>query len=31
MSHTTITIGVTEFHEAVTEADFAAADNIPPG
>ena len=25
MSHTTTTIGATEFHEAVTEAEYAAA------
>jgi quercetin dioxygenase-like cupin family protein len=30
MSHTTITIGETEFSEAVTEADYAAANTTPP-
>jgi hypothetical protein len=30
MSHTTTTIGATEFHEAVTEAEFAAANATPP-
>jgi quercetin dioxygenase-like cupin family protein len=29
MSHTTTTIGETEFHEAVTEADYAAANATP--
>jgi hypothetical protein len=29
MSHTTITIGATEFHEALTEAEYAAANAIP--
>jgi quercetin dioxygenase-like cupin family protein len=29
MSHTTTTIGATEFHEAVTEADYAAANAAP--
>jgi hypothetical protein len=29
MSHTTTTIGATEFHEAVTEAEYAAA-NVTP-
>jgi hypothetical protein len=29
MSHTTTTIGATEFHEAVTEAEYAAANAAP--
>jgi quercetin dioxygenase-like cupin family protein len=29
MSHTTTTIGVTEFHEAVTEDEYATANAIP--
>ncbi len=29
MSHTTTTIGATEFHEAVTEADYTAANATP--
>jgi Helix-turn-helix len=29
MSHTTTTIGATEFHEAVTEAEYAAANATP--
>jgi hypothetical protein len=29
MSHTTTTIGATEFHEAVTDAEFAAANASP--
>jgi quercetin dioxygenase-like cupin family protein len=29
MSHTTVTIGETEFSEAVTEADYAAANTTP--
>ena len=29
MSHTTTTIGATEFHEAVTEAEYASA-NVTP-
>jgi hypothetical protein len=31
MSHTTTTIGATEFHEAVTEADYGAANDTPTG
>ena len=31
MSHTTTTIGATEFHEAVTEAEYAAANATPHG
>jgi quercetin dioxygenase-like cupin family protein len=30
MSHTTITIGATDFHEALTETEYAAADAVPP-
>jgi quercetin dioxygenase-like cupin family protein len=29
MSHTTITMGATEFHTAVTEAEYAAANGAP--
>ena len=29
MSHTTTTIGATEFHDAVTEAEYAAANASP--
>jgi hypothetical protein len=29
MSHTTTTIGATEFHEAVTEAEYAVANATP--
>jgi quercetin dioxygenase-like cupin family protein len=31
MSHTTTTIGATEFHEAVTGAEYAAANSAPRG
>jgi hypothetical protein len=31
MSHTTTTIGATEFHDAVTEAEYAAANATPRG
>ena len=31
MSHTTTTIGATEFHKAVTEAEYAAANATPRG
>jgi hypothetical protein len=29
MSHTTTTMGATQFHEAVTEAEYAAANTTP--
>jgi hypothetical protein len=29
MSHTTTTIGATEFHDAVTEGEYAAANATP--
>jgi hypothetical protein len=31
MSHTTVSLGTTEFHEELTESEFAAANATPRG